>query len=105
MPRWLPRTLTRIRALARSGRIAFTLKALRELTLLDFEPDHACEILSKLGLADFDCRFRSAVTSEWMYVFKPKVSGATLYLKLVVRANCVVISFHEDESSDSDEDP
>ena len=84
--------------------VAFTLKALRELTLLDLDPEDACEVISELGLGDFDSRFRSALTSEWMYVFKPEVSSATLYVKLVVRSNCDVISFHEDESNDIDED-
>lgn len=104
MPRWLPRTLTQIRALARSGKVAFTLKALRELTLLDLDAEDACEVISDLGLGDFDSRLRSALTPEWMYVFKPDILGTTLYLKLIIRANCVVISFHEDESSDSNED-
>jgi hypothetical protein len=32
-----------------------------------------------------------------MYVFKPSVAGVLVYLKLVLRAECVVVSFHEDE--------
>lgn len=39
-----------------------------------------------------------------MYVFKPAVDGTLVYLKLVVRAECVVVSFHEDEG-DGDEEP
>ncbi len=35
MPRWLPVVLHRIHELAASGRVRFTLKALRELALLD----------------------------------------------------------------------
>ena len=31
-----------------------------------------------------------------MHVFKPVVAGASVYLKLVLRAECVVVSFHED---------
>lgn len=38
-----------------------------------------------------------------MYVFKPSVAGMLVYLKLVLRAECVVISFHEDEG-EADED-
>jgi hypothetical protein len=40
---------------------------------------------------------------EWLYVFKPEVAGTVVYLKLIVRADCVVISFHDDEG-DGDED-
>jgi hypothetical protein len=36
-------------------------------------------------------------------VFKPPLGGTTLYLKLVLRADCVVVSFHEEGSGD-DED-
>ena len=32
MPRWLPRTLMRIRALALAGRVRFTVKAFFELS-------------------------------------------------------------------------
>jgi len=42
-----------------------------------------------------------------MYVFKPVVAGTIVYLKLVVRASCVVVSFHEDEgeADEADEEP
>jgi len=45
----------------------------------------------------------SAATGEWMYLFKPQVSGTILYVKLILRNDCVVISFHEDEDG-SEED-
>jgi len=35
-------------------------------------------------------------------VFKPRVAGIALYVKLIVRTECVVISFHEDEEDDED---
>ena len=31
------------------------------------------------------------------YLFKPRLAGMVLYVKLIVRSNCVLISFHEDE--------
>lgn len=37
-----------------------------------------------------------------MYVFKPSVGGIVVYVKVVLRINCVVISFHGEED-DSDE--
>jgi hypothetical protein len=39
----------------------------------------------------------SAATGEWMYLFKPQVSATILYVKVILRNDCVVISFHEDE--------
>jgi hypothetical protein len=42
-------------------------------------------------------------TGEWMYVFKPWVVETLVYLKLVVRAECVVISFHDDEGEADEE--
>ena len=38
-----------------------------------------------------------------MYVFKPTVADTVVYLKLLVRETCLVVSFHEDEG-DSGED-
>jgi hypothetical protein len=36
--------------------------------------------------------------------FKPQLSGAVLYVKLILRSNCVVISFHEDAGNGDEED-
>ena len=76
MSRWLPRLLRRIHAQAGQGRVRFTLKALRELAALGagLDAQDACDIL------------------------------AVVYLKVVVRTECVVVSFHEDEI-EIDEDP
>lgn len=32
-----------------------------------------------------------------LYLFKPQLAGTVLYVKLVLRNGCVVVSFHEDE--------
>jgi hypothetical protein len=32
-----------------------------------------------------------------MYVFTPRFGGVVVYVKVIVRSNCVVISFHEEE--------
>ncbi|HEX9632025.1 MAG TPA: type II toxin-antitoxin system MqsR family toxin [Gemmatimonadales bacterium] len=96
MPRWLPRTLARVRRLAAEGRVRFTLKALREMRALDLDADDAVEVLRGLAAGDSAGRLASTATAEWMYVFKPRIAEATLYLKLVVRTDCVVVSFHEE---------
>lgn len=59
-----------------------------------------------LGLTARECAGRvfSPETAEWLYVFKPLVAGTALYVKLVLRAHCIVISFHRGESGDENED-
>jgi hypothetical protein len=103
VPRWLPRTLTRIRELATARQVLFTLKARRELAGLDLglDEEDACDALSRLEQEDFFERRASARTLEWMYVFKPRVAGTALYVKVIVRRSCIVISFHEDEREDT----
>ena len=61
-----------------------------------------CEILEALAASDSAGRIRSVVSGEWLYVFKPTVSGIRLYLKLIVRGNCIVISFHEEGDDNGD---
>lgn len=105
MPRWLPRVLARIRRLAVDGKVKFTQKALRELEALDLglnEHDGAAVVL---GLTARECARRvfSPETAEWLYVFTPLVGRTALYVKLVLRAHCVVISFHGGESRDENE--
>lgn len=39
-----------------------------------------------------------------MYLFKPQLAGTVLYVKLVLRNDCVVVSFHEDEGGEHEED-
>jgi len=79
--------------------VRFTLKALRELAALGagLDVQDACDVLASLTVDDFAERFDSEASGEWMYVFKPTVAETVMYLKLVVRAECVVVSFHEDE--------
>jgi hypothetical protein len=106
VPRWLPRLLRRIHDLAGRGQVRLTLKAARELALLGagLDAQDACDVLAALRGEDFAKRFESDHTGEWMYVFKPAVAGTAVYLKLVLRAECLVVSFHEDEG-ESDEEP
>ena len=105
MPRWLSKVLTRVRTLAATRNVRFTLKALRELANLEFglDEEDACEVLAELIPTDSAGRVASAATGEWMYLFKPQVSGTILYVELILRNDCVVISFHEDEDG-SEED-
>ena len=97
-PRWLPSTISRIRQLVEAGSVRFTLKSLKELAALELGLDETdvCEVLAELNESDFRSRIISTVTRECLYVFAPSVAGIEIYLKVVIRAHCVVISFHED---------
>ena len=105
MPGWLPRLLRRVRELAGRGQVRFTLKAARELAALGAGLDgrDACDVLVALKADDFAKRFESEYTGERMYVFKPLVAGSVIYLKLVLRTECLVVSFHEDEGEPDEE--
>ncbi len=103
MPRWLPRVLTRVHELAAQQKVRFTLKARRELAGLGLGLDHqdAVEVLANLTAEDSAGRLISERTGEWMYVFRPRIAGMVVYVKLVLRTECVVVSFHE-EGDDHD---
>ncbi len=104
MPPVLADVLRRVRALAADQKVRFTLKAVRELAALGLDAADACESLESLKAADFVKRLVSEATGDWMYVFKPHVGGIRVYVKLILRRGCVVVSFHEDEGRDDEED-
>jgi hypothetical protein len=106
MSRWLRTVLARTRELALARKVRFTLKARRELASLEFGLDEqdACDILANLSAEDSAGRLESVVTGEWVYLFKPVLAGTVLYVKLILRNDCIVVSFHEDEGGSHEED-
>jgi hypothetical protein len=104
MPAWLPRILIRIHALAGKREVRFTLKALREVAALGLglDPMDVCDVLAHLNREDSAGRLRSASTGEWLYIFKPHVASTVLYVKLILRSGCLIVSFHEDEGDEND---
>ena len=91
------------RSPARDGFV--TAKAIRELKALELGLDRAdvrdiCECLSA---EDFRQRLISKVSGERLYVFSPAIVGTTLYLKLALREDCVVISCHEEPSEQAED--
>jgi hypothetical protein len=98
VPRWLPRVLTRLRALAAGGRVVFTEKARSELEELGLRREDVAQILQLLAASDDPARLRSGPLEEWLYVFRPAVAGLRLYVKVALRHGCVVISCHEDQA-------
>ena len=105
-PRWLVRALEEIRRCGLMRDVDFTLKADEELLGLDLAlgRDDACDVLSRLSMRDFVERTISTRTGEFLYVFMPDVAGVSLYVKVVLRRRCVVISFHEQEKASDGED-
>jgi hypothetical protein len=103
MPPALADVLRRVRALAAEQKLRFTLKAVRELFASGLDATDACEALEGLKAGDFVKKLVSEATGEWMYVFKPNVGGILVYVKLILRRGCVVVSFHEDEGGDDQE--
>jgi hypothetical protein len=106
MQRWLPRILHRIGELVAENKVSFTFKARYELAVLQlgFDEQDACDLLASLTVADSAGRLISRTTGEWLYVFKPRAGGVVLYVKLIVRSNCIVVSFHEDEGDAHEQD-
>jgi Motility quorum-sensing regulator, toxin of MqsA len=104
MPRWLPKVLKRVRQLAAAGELRLTYKAVREAAALSLSPDDVREVVAGLGAKDSASRLASEATGEWMYVFTPEVGRQIVYVKLVLRDNCVVVSFHENEGGGHEED-
>ena len=102
MSRWRPRIVTRVHELVSERKLRFTHKALCEMSGLGLGLDEwdACEILRTLSGNDLVDRVASDLTAEWMYVFKPRIAETVVYLKLILRTDCVVISFHEAGDAD-----
>jgi len=108
MPRsWRWTILVRIRDLAGQGKVRFTLKALQELAALDLglDEEDGRQVVATLSAKDVADRLVSRQTGEWMYVFRPTVAETVVYLKLIVRTDCVVVSFHEDEDENHEAEP
>ena len=82
------------------------MKARRELAALGFGLDEvdACDVLANLTAGDATGRLASVATGEWMYLFKPVLAGTVLYVKLIVRNDCIMVSFHEDEKGGGHEE-
>ena len=102
MPTWVFRALIRLRGLAASGRLRFTDKALAEMLALGLSRGDVLLILADLSPSAEPTRTRSSHGPEWMYEFRPKTPGLSLYLKVVLRHEGVLISCHEDQTEAED---
>ena len=53
-------------------------------------------------LGDFAERFQSVRTEEWMYVFKPQLAETVLYVKVILRSHCILVSFQDESNGHED---
>ena len=104
MAGWLPRILIHIHEFAVRREVRFTLKARREMAALGFglDPVDVCDVLAHLTREDSVGRLRSESTGDWLYIFKPHIASTILYVKLILRNGCLIVSFHEDEGGEDD---
>ena len=107
MARWPWVVTLRVRAPAAAGRVRFTSKARLELKalILPLGHDGALDVLASLTPDEASEQLRSSVSGEWLYVYRPLVAGVSLYIKLALREDCVVISFHPEEAQGEEEIP
>lgn len=100
MPRWLGEVLRAIHGHARDASVRLTYKALLEMAELEpaVSPEDALDVLAGLTRSRFRYRVRSARTGEWLYVFRATWCGERIYLKLLLRADCTIVSFHPEGS-------
>jgi hypothetical protein len=104
MARWITRTVARIRAFVLSDRVRFTRKARQERRALPMDIEDAYAVLRTLRPVDGPERRWSSASRDWLYVFRPIHGGVRLYVKVALRDECVVVSFHED-GGENDEAP
>jgi hypothetical protein len=43
-------------------------------------------------------------TREWLYVFLPRADSETLYIKVLIRSECAITSFHHEQVDDEEQD-
>lgn len=103
MPPWQHRVQTRLRALADAGRVDFTAKARGEMAAAGLHPEDILDILTSLGRGERIARMRSGHSGEWLYAFRPSVGWGPLYLKVVLRSGCTLISCHDDTHEEGGE--
>lgn len=106
MPRWLGEVLKAVHRNVRRGTVQVTLKALQEMAALEpsISPAEACQLLEGLDRASFRRRLRSIRSGEWLYVFRTAWCAERVYIKLLLRSGCTIVSFHPEASDDEFEE-
>lgn len=97
-PSYARTALERIKEQAARRAVRITQKAMWEMAALDppAHIDDGVETLERLDQGDWAGRLTSQITGEAMHVFKPMTLIGLLYVKVVLRNDCVVVSFREE---------
>lgn len=86
--------LERVRALIAEGRVAFTASAARDHQAMAMSRGEAVAVVSKLCPGDFH---KSMTTYRdhrvWQDVYHPRTPYGSLYVKLTVESELLVVSF------------
>ena len=106
MPTWLVKVLAQVRELAAKRRLRLTAKAEREIASLamGLDPEDVRDVLLSLEPRDSAGKKLARTTGEWLYIFKPHLGDELLYVKLILRAECIIVSFHEDDGGRDEEE-
>jgi len=70
---------------------------------LGLDPEDVCDALANLNIGESAGRIVSESTGEWMYIFRFRIDQISVYAKLILRNDCIVVSFHEQKGSQDDE--
>jgi motility quorum-sensing regulator/GCU-specific mRNA interferase toxin len=88
--------LTEVKRLVRAGKVSTTYSALQGAAALGLNRDGIVDVELALTMLDF---FKSMTThgdhTIWQDVYKPNMDVGTVYLKLTVTENVLVVSFKE----------
>jgi len=89
-------SLEKIRRLVRAGAVQITGTAIKSAALLGLLREDILEVVCSLTPDDFYKSMTSYVDFTcWQDVYHPKLSGKTIYLKLTVQGDALVLSFKE----------
>jgi motility quorum-sensing regulator / GCU-specific mRNA interferase toxin len=88
-----------VKAMLKAGKVRGTLTALSGAAQMGFGFDDIVGIVEALSLADF---YKSMTTYAdhrvWHDVYRPKTEAGTVYLKLMVIDDVLIVSFKEVET-------
>ncbi len=88
--------LVRVKDLVRKGHYEIRISALKGAAAIGMSRDDILEIVLSLTVSDF---YKSMTTYAdyrvWQDVYRPTVTVGTIYLKVTVTENVIVVSFKE----------
>lgn len=103
MSSWKTKAIENLRRHVKNGTVRWTTKATREFTGLGLTEPAAFEIVESFTVEDLVGCITSETSGEELHVFKTLFDELMLYVKIAFRAECVVISFHEDNGGFADD--